>query len=143
MDESPFPAAVISEAAYWGRFLGEEWAQDFTDVPIQLHQHSLAEDGTPEWARTFGLWLDGSSDSEARQRTTRVMRKLRRASPRAYEVCYRAMIQGEDFDAITTWLNERAIRNDIPLPVERGVHYRRKDAVALFLAGISFARFYW
>lgn len=141
-ESSPFPVAVISEAVYWGRFLGDEWVRDFRDVPMQLHASSLADDGTPQWQKAFGDWLDGRNESEARQRTTKVMRKLRRASPRAYEVLYRAMVEGESFEAITTWLNERAIRNNIAMP-ERGFHYARKDAVALFLAGVSYARHYW
>lgn len=141
-ESAPFPVAVISEAVYWGRFLGDEWVRDFRDIPVQLHTNAIAADGTPEWQKAFGDWLDGKSDSEARQRTTKVMRKLRRASPRAYEVLYRAMVEGESFDDITTWLNERALRNSIPLPA-RGFHYSKKDAVALFLAGVTYARHFW
>lgn len=143
MSQSPFPPAVISEAVYWGRFLGEEWSRDFAEAPVKLHQTSLAPDGTHEWERSFLDWLEGRNADEARQRTTKVMRKLRRVSPRAYEVLYRAMVQGEGFESITTWLNERAVRNNIPLPSGKSVHYTQKDAVALFIAGVSYARFYW
>jgi hypothetical protein len=143
MSQAPFPAPVISEAVYWGRLLGEEWARDFAEAPVRIHQSSLAPDGTREWERAFTNWIEGRNEDEARQRTTKVMRKLRRVSPRAYEVLYRAMVQGESFDAITTWLNERAIRNNIPLPDGKSVHYTLKDAVAVFIAGVSYARFYW
>lgn len=138
-----FPPSVLAEATYWGRFLGEEWIRDFTDAPTQIHTSSLAADGTLEWQRDFANWLDGKNDSEARQRTTKVMRRLRRASPRAYEVAYRLLIQGESFEDVTKWLNERAIRNNIPLREGHDAHYRIKDAVALFLAAVTFCRHYW
>lgn len=70
------------------------------------------------------------------------MRKLRRVSPRAYEVLLRTMIHGEGLNETTAWLNERAIRNGIPLE-GRAANYTLKDTVALFLAGVDFARTYF
>lgn len=134
----PFPPQAISEAMTWGQFFGKEWAQEY---PTQLHDRStLADDGTPRWHADFSKWLNNTPDDEGRQRTTKVMRRLRRVMPRAFEVLLRALIHGESFEEITRWLNERAVRNRIELPPGRSIHYRVKDAVALFLAGISYAK---
>lgn len=53
------------------------------------------------------------------------------------------MIHGESLDATTAWLNERAVRNAIPLPSGQAVNYTLKDTVALFLAGVDYARSYF
>jgi hypothetical protein len=136
-----FPPTVIRETDHWGRFLGREWIRDFPD---RIHVSGLEGDGTPQrWSSDFAKWLEGRADDGARGRTTRVMRRLRRVSPREYEVMYRAMVLGQDFKEIAEWLNERAVRNGIPLPPGRDVHYRLKDAVALFIAGVEYARAHW
>ena len=142
MTDAPFAPSVIKEATHWGTFLGQEWVRDFPD---RLHDQGWLEpDGTPtRWSADFAKWIDGAADEGNRGRTTRVMRKLRRVSPREYEVMYRAMVLGQGFNEITEWLNERAIRNNIPLPATRSVHYRLKDAVALFIAGVDYARANW
>ena len=136
-----FPPTVIRETDHWGRFLGREWIRDFPD---RMLVSGLEDDGTPQrWSSDFARWIEGRADDGARGRTTRVMRRLRRVSPREYEVMYRAMVLGQDFKEIAEWLNERAIRNGIPLPAGRDVHYRLKDAVALFIAGVEYARAHW
>jgi hypothetical protein len=136
-----FPSSTIKEAAHWGTFLGREWIRDFPD---RLHDAGLVDDGTPQrWSNDLSRFLEGAADEGNRGRTTRVMRKLRRTAPREYEVMYQAMVLGHDFNAITAWLNERALRNNIPLPANREVHYRVKDAVALFIAGVDYARAHW
>jgi hypothetical protein len=71
------------------------------------------------------------------------MRKLRRASPREYDIAYRALILGQSFAEIRTWLNERATRNRIPLPEGRSVHYTERDTVALFLCAMELCRSQW
>jgi len=53
------------------------------------------------------------------------------------------MIHGEGLNETTAWLNERAIRNGIPLEPGQVEHYTLKDTVALFLAGCDFARTYF
>lgn len=136
-----FPTSTLREAVQWGTFLGREWVQDF---PARMHDHGLTGDGTPQrWSADMTRWLSNAVDEGNRGRTTRVMRKLRRISPREYEVMYQAMVLGNDFDQITEWLNARAARNNIPLPAGRDVHYRVKDAVALFIAGVDYARAHW
>ena len=136
-----FDPSVIKEAAHWGSFLGAEWIRDFPD---RMHERGLVTDGTPQrWSSDFARWIEGANDEGNRGRTTRVMRKLRRTAPREYEVMYRAMVLGQSFGEVTEWLNERALRNHIPLPAGRPEHYRVKDAVALFIAGVEFARAYW
>lgn len=136
-----FPSQVLTDTMYWGRFLGEEWVRDF---PQHMYEGGLEGDGTPQrWAADFAKWIENAPDEDGRGRTTKVMRKLRRASPREYEVLYRAMVLGETVEDVTKWLNERAQRNAIPLPPGRNVHYRLKDCIALFIAGVDYARSYW
>lgn len=142
MTDQPFPAAAINDALHWGQFLTDEWRQDF---PTQIQSNStLSSDGTPEWVTAFRRWLTNAPDEE-RHRTTAVMRRLRRVAPREYEVLYRTMILGEPLEETTLWLNDRALRNHIPYPEGRptGPHYRLKDAVALFMAGVEFAKAYY
>ena len=133
----PFPASAIAEGIRWGNYIGEEWVQEY---PTQLHESMRAPDGTPQWSADFARWLSDSPSDDGRDRAKQVMRKLRRVAPRAFEVCYQALILGKSFREITAWLNERAVRNGIELPEDRNVHYVEKDAVAIFLSGISFAR---
>ena len=58
---------------------------------------------------------------------------------------YRVLIQGERFHDVTRWLNERAERNSIPFPDHRpdGPHYLERDTIALFIAGVDYARTFW
>ena len=137
----PFPASALQEALYWGKFFADEWRQD---MPSQMYSSALGEDGTPEqWTKAFSEWIGNAPGDEERHRTTVVMRRLRRVAPREYEVLWRVFFVRETIDEVTRWLNERAKRNDIPLPPGRDVHYRPKDCVALMLAGISYAQAYW
>ena len=129
----PFDPATLEQALYWGRLMALEWQK--------THPDAVAGEG--EWAKQLSDWITSSGYSDD-TRTTRVMKRLRRVSPREYEVVFRAMIMGQSFAQITDWLNERAARNEIPLPEGKdGKHYVERDAVALFLAGIEFARTYY
>lgn len=134
----PFPPAALAETVRWGQYLGEEWQRDY---PTVLHQHQLAPDGTLRWTADFARWLSDAPDEDGgRERTRQVMRRLRRIAPRAYEVCLRALIHGQSMGEITEWLNDRAQRNGIPLDPGRDQHYLEKDATAILMAGVSFAR---
>ena len=70
------------------------------------------------------------------------MRRLRRVAVREYEVAFRVMVLGERIVDTTRWLNERAARNHIPYPDHRptGPHYIEKDALALLVCAISYAK---
>lgn len=76
-------------------------------------------------------------------RTERVMRKLRRAAVREYEVLYRVLIVGQTFDQTSEWLNERARVNNIPLPDGRQEHYRRKDVVSIITSATEWCLDHW
>lgn len=140
-----FPADVLHDTAYWAQDFARRWAQE---MPTRIHDRDIAGDGAPDWHPDFEKWLTRSEPSrrppserdQARLRTTRVMRKLRSVSPRSYEVLYRLLVLRSSIEDTTIWLNERAIRNQIPLPPGRAVHYRRKDTVALVVAGIAYAK---
>jgi hypothetical protein len=71
------------------------------------------------------------------------MRRLRRVAVREYEVLYRVLVLGERLEETTIWLNERALRNAIPLQPGRDVHYSDKDTWALVICGIDYARQYY
>lgn len=119
----------MEDLAHWAAWFSVEWRPD------------VRYEGK-EWLPDFAQYLD---EDQRKQRTKRAMRRLRRSSPRQYEVCFRVLVLGERIDDTTAWLNERAQRNCIPYPSHRpeGPHYTRKDALALLMAGIAFAKEHW
>lgn len=143
-----FPTAVIQDTAYWAKHFAEGWRRE---VPLRIHDRDVSEGGTPDWHPSFERWLTRTEPSRRemtekdieRLRTTKVMRLLRKQSPRSFEVLYRLLMLGESIEATTIWLNERAIRNEIPLPEGQTVHYRLKDTIAILIAGIAFAKAYF
>ena len=129
----PLPNKTLAETRQWGGYLGEMWALSRPDVVLV---------DNPRWLDDLKGWLDSAHDSDV-ARVDKVMRRLRRAAPREYDVLSRTLLLGEGFEEVTEWLNARALRNDIPLPAGKARHYEVKDAVALFAAGIAFVRAYW
>jgi len=137
-----YPDETIRQTAQWADWLSTDWR---LEVPDRIHSSEIADDGAPQWHHEFAKWLTRSEarpprNTEERLRTTKVMRRLRRVAVREYEVLYRTLLLGEPLEETTTWLNERAKRNNIPLPEGQAVHYRKKDTLALFIAGVDFCR---
>jgi hypothetical protein len=137
----------MRETAHWAAYFANDWKQE---SPRQTHTSSLAADGTPQWHPDFLKWITRDEDNkpfrrngEERLRTTKVMRRLRRVAVREYEVLYRVLVLGERLEETTIWLNERALRNAIPLQPGRDVHYSDKDTWALVICGIDYARQYY
>ncbi len=126
MESQPLSASALSEALQWGRLLGSDWALEFP-----------AEDIDPSWEKELTLMLGDSFAQELRVRIHRVMRRLRRTSPRAYDVLFMMMIRGYSVDEVTDRLNERAARNGIDQT------YTTKDTLALFVSGTAFCRAHW
>ena len=147
---STFPPALLATTGYWlGRF-----AADYNvETPQQIHSGEIAQDGSPQWHPDFFRWITARTvidtpqpevkTPEQRLRTTRALRRLRKEAVREYEVVYRTMVLGDSIEDTTAWLNERAIRNAIPLPRGRDVHYRRKDTIAIVISGIDKMRDWW
>lgn len=143
-----YPAELLDDTAYWARDFAMRWRQE---APLRMHDRDIAGDGTPDWHPDFEKWLTRTEPSRRppteqdllRRRTTTVMRRLRSVSPRAYEVLYRLLMLGDSIESTTTWLNDRAIRNQIPLPPGQPIHYRQKDTTALIIAGIGYAKAFW
>lgn len=143
---SDFSSESMRRTAHWATWLSEDWK---AETPIRLHS-GVGIGGSPEWHPDFARWMtrsngNGKRSSDQRLRTTRVMRRLRNVAVREYEVAFRVLILGERLEDTTRWLNERAKRNSIPFPDHRpnGPHYIKKDAWALLIAAIDFARTYW
>jgi hypothetical protein len=139
--------ATMKDTAVWANYFASDWKQD---LPQQIHTTQIGDDGTPMWHPDFERWLTSDHLSKRRNdqqrlRTTRVMRRLRKASVREYEVAFRILVLGERIVDTTVWLNERAERNAIPFPDHRpqGPHYIEKDALALLVCGLAFAKAYW
>jgi hypothetical protein len=137
----------MRDTATWASYFAADWKQE---IPQRIHTSKISDDGTPAWHPDFEKWLTNDRlyrrrNDEQRLRTTRVMRRLRKTSVRSYEVLYRVLVLGERLEETTKWLNERARRNAIPPPDHRpdGPNYVEKDALALLIAGIDFARAYW
>jgi len=136
----------MKQTAHWASWFAADWRREF---PLQIHTSSIAADGSPEWHPDFTRWLTGSKthkrNDEQRLRTTRVMRRLRRVAVREYEVLYRILVLNERLEETTRWLNERAARNNVAFPAHRptGPHYIDRDTLAIFIAGIDYARASW
>lgn len=140
----------MRDTAYWATYFANDWK---AEVPTRIHSSEIADDGSPQWHPDFVRWLtgdhtrriQGKRNSEQRLRTTKVMRRLRRVAVREYEVLYRVLVLGERLEDTTRWLNARAERNGIPPPAHRpnGPHYVEKDALALLVAGIAYAKEFW
>ena len=145
-----FPTTVLSNTGYWlSRF-----ASDYhSDIPQQIHNSDTSLDGSPQWHPDFARWLTARevistprpehATPEQRLRTTRAMRRLRKEAIREFEVIYRIMVLSERVEDTTNWLNERALRNAIPLQEGRSVHYRTKDTIALVISGIDKMKEWW
>ena len=137
----------MRQTAFWAAWFAADWRQE---VPVRIHSGSISPDGSPEWHPDFAKWISrderpGKRTDAQGLRTTKVMRRLRRAAVREYEVAYRMLVLGERIADTTRWLNERAGRNNIPFPDHRphGPHYTEKDTLALFICAIEYARQLW
>lgn len=141
-----FPDHVMRQTATWAVYFANDWRME---TPYQIHSSEIAPDGSPQWHPDFVRWLTKDEHRKPKNlegfRTTRVMRRLRQKSVREYEVAYRVLVLGERLEETTRWLNERASRNGIAYPDHRpiGPHYVKKDALALLIAAVDFAREYW
>jgi 2-keto-3-deoxy-galactonokinase len=136
---SLFPDHVMRTTAARAQVLGHEWA---AEMPLRVHSRDIAPDGAPAWHPEFERWLTRSQRPPAlgnnpALRTTRAFRQLRKVSKREYEVLLRVLLLGDSIAGVTRWLNERARANNIPLPPGRTVHYTRKEALGLFIAGLD------
>jgi hypothetical protein len=150
------PETVLRSTAQWMVDLRDYW---HLEVPTRIHTSGLDSGGAPEWHPDFARWLGtdyrgGRSDQrwadnpEPRIRTTRAFRKLRKKAVREYEVCYRIVVLGEQIERTCDWLNERAFRNDIPLPdgkMWRGAraHYDLNDTLLLLVSGVGKVASWW
>ncbi len=139
-------APDLDRTAKWAAYFADTWADS---APLRIHSATLGSDGKPSWHPGFLTWMEreegrpSERKPEDKQRTLRVMRRLRRVSVREYEVLYRMLVLRENLVDTTNWLNERARGNAIPLPVGQVVHYREKDTLAILTCGIEYALHYW
>lgn len=112
------PRDVLMETFKTMHTLAGYWNEE---LPLRLHSRDLSEGGTPELHHEFAKWLGGANQfddrkwrdrPEPRLKTTRAFRKLRKFAPREYEVVYRTAILNIPLAETTTWLNDRAERNN-------------------------------
>lgn len=147
-----YPASVIGQTVWWLSRFRDEF---LGDIPNKIHagHDDLSEDGTPEWHVTFARWMSARvvidqprpevRTETNRLRTTKALRKLRQVAVREYEVVYRIMVLKDSIENTTIWLNDRAERNNIPLPEGRSVHYSNKDTSCILFSGIDKMRDWW
>lgn len=119
MSAVTIPTSVLMDTFKTMRELAGYWNEE---VPLRMHSRDVSQGGTPEWHQDFARWLSGpvnqtddrrwSQHKEPRVKATRAFRKLRKFSPREYEVVYRTAILGIPFNDTIDWLNARAIRNN-------------------------------
>lgn len=132
------PPDVLNETFKTMTELAGYWNQE---LPLRIHSRDLDDGGTPQWHQDFARWLSGAVNQtddrrwhqhpEPRVKATRAFRKLRKFSPREYEVVYRTAILSIPFPETVAWLNERAIRNNKP---ER---YDTEGALLLLIGGVD------
>ena len=145
-----YPHGVVKQTAFWlQRFRGDF----FGDIPQQIHNRDISDDGAPQWHPDFARWLTAREvintprpefrTPENRLRTTRALRRLRKTAIREFEVVYRVMVVGNSITEVTLWLNERAERNAIPLPANRSIHYSEKDTSCILFSGVDKMRDWW
>jgi hypothetical protein len=145
-----YPSGVIGQTLWWL----QRFRSDFHgDVPQQIHNHEIANDGSPQWHPDFARWLTARevidtprpevATPENRLRTTRALRRLRKTAVREFEVVYRIMVVGSSIEEVTIWLNERAERNGVPLPPNRSVYYSEKDTSCILFSGVDKMRDWW
>lgn len=100
----------------------ELWLKVFTadwhgEIPLKLHQHQLAIDGTPQLSPEFARFLyagESQQNPEDRLRTTRAFRRLRRKAPREFDVLYMLVAHRRTVSDVARELTSRAIRLDKP-----------------------------
>lgn len=145
-----YPVGVVGQTLWWL----QRFRSDFHgEVPQQIHNREIADDGAPQWHPDFARWLTAREvidtprpdmpTPENRLRTTRALRRLRKMAVREFEVVYRIMVLGDSIEDVTLWLNERAERNGVPLPPNRSVHYSEKDTSCILFSGIDKMRDWW
>lgn len=125
------------------RLLNHFRAEFGREVPQRIHNRDTADDGAPQWHPEFARWLTARdsdvnsyiTDPEHRLRTRRAMRKLRSTSIRGFEVTWR-VFNGERVEDTVRWLNDRANRNAVPLPVGKTQHYTTKDGLAILYSSL-------
>lgn len=132
------PPEVLRETLKTMAELASYWERE---VPTKIHDRRVSDGGTPEWHRDFTRWLSGAADNfndrkwaenpEPRVKTTRAFRKLRKRSPREYEVVYRTAILKIPFPETVQWLNDRAIRGGHP------DRYDDEAALMLLICGVD------
>ena len=104
--------ADLQRTAKWGAYFAETWVND---SPVRIHSAQIGNDGAPMWHPEFERWLTmeegrkGDRRPEEKLRTAKVMRRLRRAAIREYEVLFRVLIMHEPIvatpkDAIACYL---------------------------------------
>lgn len=111
------PEEVIKRTAKRMRWLSAMWNEE---IPLRIHSHEIDDGGAPQWHPDFALWMSRTEVKdkywrerpEARVKTTRAFRKLRRHHPREFEVLYRTAILGIPIKDTVEWMNDRAVRNE-------------------------------
>lgn len=137
-----FSTETMRGTAHWLIFYGRDLEPP--ETPERLHSHTLGPDGRPRWAAEFTAYLSRddlapkTDADESRIRTERAMRRLRSLVVREYECLVRLLVVGETTEELQQWLNDRAIRNGIPLPPGRTEHYTDMDVMALVICGVEF-----
>ena len=153
-----FPQSKIEETSRWIQEFREDWVRE---VPLKMHGYGTDDGhglGGPPFHPEFENWLGQicfcgrkfnpvtgekgcpslelqmrrrTVNTQARQRTTRAFRKLRKVAPREFDALYLMCALGASFWVTLEALNARAIKRDFP---ER---YAPEDLMVLIVSGID------
>ena len=131
----------------WLGFFRSLW---WDETPMKIHQRDFDSGGFPEWHPEFAKWLfheppvrefydGGYRHEDARLRTTRAFRKLRRKAPREFDVLYLLVAKRPPLGLvqIAEALNERAER------LGKEDRYQTEDVMVLAISGLDKTLKWW
>jgi hypothetical protein len=144
--------AALSFVSSFAGQLARDWRME---IPLKIHVSArvFAIDGSPEWSPEFSRWIERArhesghrdrrgpyQNSPERKRSTTAMRKLRKAAPSEFRVCYDACVLNpiepgtpvlRACIGIAARLNQRAAEHGYP---ER---YSANDVIVLLYSGLD------
>lgn len=153
--QSLFADDEVRSTLEWLRTFALAW---HSEVPIRIHQKENENGGAPEFHPDFISWLERPCQGrawcsqpscpqpgrhhchdlscthgldrivDARHRTHRAFRKLRRSAPREFDAVYLLCAKGLSFEEVAAAMTDRAVRLDKP---------ERYSATGVFILAVS------
>jgi hypothetical protein len=148
----PFPPQVLRQTQFWLRYFAEEWV---SEVPLRIHTRSTDAGhglGGPAFHHDFIVWLGQicfcpaciagekrrqRRNPDARLKTTKAFRRLRKQAPREFDALYLLVILHVPVEEIAERFNRDAER------LGRPERYDTDGVVTLIVLGVEKVRSWW